>query len=379
MALTQFRLIEDVRPSRAKSLRFITEAGGADGFDEKSLSYILERPKPCPLPFIPSELYWNTLVLDEDWPAFLSAFRRGLAGRIPFSINCRIRDRQSRSRRVTVSGSPVLGEDGTPGFVEGHIYEQSVAMVCTGCREAIARGEHQAKEFSKNILSVLSHDIRSPLIGVIGALQMMRRFGLDERQAELARAASHSCEQILELAKNLLDFARIDSGKDSLSLRETNLAAVADSVASLHMEQSLKSGVFLDLEKDPDFPESLLCDEVKVRQIMGNLISNAFKFTPRGSVRVTLTYAPRPDGKITVILEVRDTGVGFDPARTRFMFDQFAQLCHGHTPGRSGGAGLGLTIVKGLVELFGGAISAESEDGAGSSFVVAFPAEVAGR
>jgi signal transduction histidine kinase len=368
-----------MRPSPARSLRFITEAGGADGFDEKSLSYILERPKPCPLPFIPSELYWNALILDEDWPAFLLAFRRGLAGGTPFSINCRIRDRESRSRRVTVSGAAVPGADGAPGFVEGHIYEQNVAMVCTGCREIIAQGERQAKEFSKNILSVLSHDIRSPLIGVIGALQMMRRFGLDERQEELARAASHSCEQILELAKNLLDFARIDSGKDSLSPRGTNLAAVADSVASLHMEQTLTTGVFLDLEKDPGFPESLFCDEVKVRQIMGNLISNAFKFTPRGSVRITLTYAPRPDGRITVILEVRDTGVGFDPSRTRYMFDQFAQLCHGQTLGRSGGAGLGLTIVKGLVDLFGGAICAESGEGGGSSFVVSFPAETAGR
>jgi len=359
---------------RDPPFRFITATDGGAGFDDLSPSYLIDIPSQGSLDWLSPEFSWSSLVVSEDWPRFRQTVRECLQGGGKFEVACRLFHDGASPVLATVSGTVVNGPDGKPHFIEGVISPRRGAALCTGCREAIIQGEKKAKEFSKNILAVLSHDIRSPLIGVIGMLQLLRKSDLGEKQQECVTAASESCERILELAKNLLDFARIDSGQDSLNLQEVNLAGVVDSVAGMILDQAQRRGIFLDLEKDPDFPEALLCDEVKVRQILGNLLSNAIKFTPDGSVGVTLSHAPRPDGKATVILEVTDTGIGFDPDKTRFMFDQFAQLCHDRNL-RHMGAGLGLNIVQGLVRLFGGDICAEARPGRGSSFRVSFPAE----
>ena len=273
---------------------------------------------------------------------------------------------------ATVTGTTVLDKFGRPSWLEGTITPRAEAPLCVGCREAGREAGKKARELTRNILSVVSHDIRSPLISVIGTLQLLRRLGLTERQEEFVSLASEACERILELAKNILDFAKLDSGRDTLRTAPADVAAVADSVTGLHLEEAMRGGVFLDLETCPGFPRALMCDEGKLRQILGNLISNAIKFAPGGAAGVRLDHAPRPDGLVNVIVSVTDTGAGFDPAQAPALFDRFSQLCHDPQQRRQG-AGLGLAIVKGLVELFGGSICADSAPGQGAAFFVNLP------
>lgn len=353
-------------------LPFMTEAGGGGRFDEHSLAYVLGGPAEGSHPWLDPVFAWRSVVAEEDWPRFAECVRGSVRPGGSFTATCRLAAPAGPPVLATVSGSTVLDRFGRPSWVEGIITPRSGAAICCNCREAGAQAESKARELSRNILSVLSHDIRSPLIGVIGALQLLRRSGLDERQAEYAELASQSCERILDMAKNLLDFARIDSGRDTLNPAPLDVAAVADSVTGLHLEQAMRHGVFLDLETGPGLPKALLCDETKLRQILGNLISNAIKFAPGGSVGVRLDHAARPDGTVGVLVSVTDTGAGFDLAQTPAMFDQFSQLCR-DPAARSQGAGLGLAIVKGLVDLFGGSICADSAPGRGASFHVCLP------
>lgn len=352
----------------------MTEAGGDGLFGDTSLAYVLDYNNGCGN-WLNSSFHWSAVVYNDDWPDFVSCVRDAVSAGGPFSVSCRILSLDSSPVLATVSGRTVSGDDGRPSWIEGVITPSRNGRVCNGCREAIIQGERKAKEFSRNILSVLSHDIRSPLIGVIGMLQLLRKSGISGMQSEYVSMASESCERILELAKNLLDFAKIDSGKDMLCVQPVNVAAVTDSITRLHQEHAWRQSVSLIMETPPDFPAVVFCDEIKLRQILGNLISNAVKFTPSGSVTTTLSHAKRPDGRITVLITVSDTGVGFDVAETRYMFDQFAQLCHDHKI-RCMGAGLGLTIVKSLVELFCGAICTDSEPGKGAAFHVSFPAAI---
>ena len=152
----------------------------------------------------------------------------------------------------------------------------------------------------------------------------------------------------------------------------TDVSAVADSMVSLHREQARGAGIALRLEVEPGFPRALLADEIKLRQILGNLISNAVKFSRQGEVSLELSHACLPRGRSAVLVEVADTGMGFDIAKTRQLFDQFTQMCHDASSCRHG-AGLGLTIVKGLVDLFGGSICASTLPGQGSTFHVFLP------
>jgi hypothetical protein len=355
----------------------LTEAGGGSVFSDSNLSYIIEKQHSGDLSWMKPEFQWKSIVHCEDWPAFYHALHECVSTGAHLSISCRLDSGRAKSVPVLVSGKLIRDNSGNPSWIEGTIAPLPEPPGCSGCREAIVEGEKRARDFCKNILAVLSHDIRSPLIGVIGMLHLLRKSGLNERQSEYASLASESCERILEFAKNLLDFARIDAGKDELSLQEVNLPGVVDSIASLHLDQAMRGSVFLDLETAPDFPATLLCDEIKVRQILSNLVSNAIKFTPSGTVRLSLTHARLPNGRVSVILEVTDTGIGFELANAKFMFDQFAQMCQEESLRRLG-AGLGLTIVKGLVELFGGSICVDSAVGEGSSFYVSFPAAVPG-
>lgn len=356
--------------------RFLTEASGESVFSDSNLSYIIEKHSSGDLSWMKPEFQWKSVVHCEDWPAFYHALQECVGTGAHLSISCRLDSGRSKSVPVLVSGKLIRDNSGNPSWIEGTIAPLPEQQGCIGCREAIVEGEKRARDFCKNILAVLSHDIRSPLIGVIGMLHLLRKSGLNERQSEYASLASESCERILEFAKNLLDFARIDAGKDELSLQEVNLPSVVDSIANLHLDQAMRGSVFLDLETAPDFPVYILCDEIKVRQILSNLVSNAIKFTPSGTVRMSLTHARMPGGQVAVILEVSDTGIGFELAKAKFMFDQFAQMCQEESLRRLG-AGLGLTIVKGLVELFGGTICVDSAVGEGSSFYVSFPADVA--
>jgi signal transduction histidine kinase/ActR/RegA family two-component response regulator len=229
-------------------------------------------------------------------------------------------------------------------------------------RAAAAKGE---------FLATMSHEIRTPLNGVIGLAEILYQHDLDGTVKEIAGDLRSSGRHLLSIVNDVLDLSKIDAGKMTvesvpIAVRKLLLHCVAD-----FQPQAREKSLLLSCEIEDDLPEIVLGDPVRVRQIAGNLISNAVKFTPAGEVAV---HASRESDE-WLRIAVRDTGIGIPPARQEAVFEKFTQA-ETSTARRFGGTGLGLSISRQLAELMGGSLNVESKHGLGSTFSLRIPLRV---
>ena len=246
----------------------------------------------------------------------------------------------------------------------GRLQERETALA-QARDEALA-----ASRFKSRILANVSHDLRTPLNGVLGYADMLQEgvYGpLNERQqAAEARILAHA-RHLVSLIDSLLDQALLEDDRLELSRLPFSPAAVLDEVESIMGVMAQKKGLALIAEVDPALPDTLTGDPRRLRQIMVNLVENAVKFTEQGQVRVRLY----PEAARWVI-EVTDTGRGIPAAAQATIFDPFQQV-DGSTTREKRGVGLGLSIVRQLTALMGGEVHLASQVGQGSTFAVALP------
>ena len=230
----------------------------------------------------------------------------------------------------------------------------------------------QAASAAKTLfLSHMSHDIRTPLTGVIGMTSLLETTELDERQRGYLKTLRLSGEALNELIGDILDLARIDAGKVELALEPVRPAQFLDDVCQVLATAAADRGLELQSELAETLPGELMADPGHLRQILLNLAGNALKFTERG--RVTIRLALRPGGDPRWWrLEVEDTGVGIPPEQHQRIFESFAQVDLSTTRPH-GGVGLGLAICSRLAALLGGEVGLESREGSGSRFWVDLP------
>ena len=236
--------------------------------------------------------------------------------------------------------------------------------------EREARATAQAADGAKDeFLATLSHELRTPLNAVLGWLSMLRTGKVrDERRAEALEVVERNARTQARLIEDLLDVSRIITGKVRLELHPLRLAPIASTVLEALRPGADAKGVRLHEAVDPD-PGPVMGDAARLQQVLWNLVANAIKFTPAGG-DVFVEAAAR-DGEAE--LRVRDTGIGIDPGFLPHVFERFRQADSSTTRTHSG-VGLGLSIVRHLVELHGGQISAASEGaGRGATFVVRLP------
>jgi signal transduction histidine kinase/ActR/RegA family two-component response regulator len=220
----------------------------------------------------------------------------------------------------------------------------------------------RANEAKSLFLATMSHEVRTPLNGILGFADMLLDGRLSVRQRSDVETIRRSGEILLHLINDVLDFARIESG--SLTIKQvafSPLQLVAETM-EVHGRDAASKGLELRWRIAQEIPAVLLGDPARVRQVLVNLVTNALKFTPSGSVETVVSV----EGERLCFL-VSDTGIGFDPALTEQLFEPFQQVDASATQ-KYGGAGLGLSICKRLVELMGGQITAESQPRVGSSF-----------
>ncbi|WLI91573.1 ATP-binding protein [Massilia sp. R2A-15] len=224
-----------------------------------------------------------------------------------------------------------------------------------------------------DFLSAMSHDIRTPLAGVIGMLKLgLRDSAVQGRTGEYLRIGLHNSESLLAILNDILDFSKIDAGKLTLESTSFRLAGLIADATGILQGQADEKGLALRVNLADGLPEFVEGDPTRIRQILVNLLGNAIKFTERGEVRLTVAAGP-PVGSLTpVSFAVRDTGPGIDPDVQARLFQKFEQADHSTTR-RYGGTGLGLAICKELVELMHGSISVDSQPGAGSRFAFTLP------
>lgn len=251
--------------------------------------------------------------------------------------------------------------------------ERQVAERTEALRTAVRRAEESAQaakaasEAKTQFLATISHELRTPLNVILGFGDLLLKTPLSVQQGRYANLVQSSSRHLLELINQILDVSKLEAGRVELQPEPFELRSLLDELANLFAEQAKRAGLYFRVMLVPDRPLWVKADRLRLRQVLFNLIGNAFKFTQRGGVTVRVSRMEETAGYVRCTFDVEDTGMGISSAEHRRIFERFTQA-DGSITRRFGGTGLGLAIVEQLVRLMGGEVSVESEVERGARF-----------
>lgn len=234
---------------------------------------------------------------------------------------------------------------------------------------ALAEQSTKAKE---QFLATMSHEIRTPLNAILGFQKLLKDTALDEEQKDYVESIDFAGKNLLVIINDVLDLSKIEAGKFDFNLDALNVKQALSSVKELIEFNAKEKNIELVLNHDEEIPETVIGDAARFNQILLNLVGNAVKFTEKGTVTISSKLISNKADLVLCEFTIKDTGIGIPKDKLGLIFERFIQATP-DTTRKYGGTGLGLTIVKQLLNLQGGKISVESEEGKGSAFTFYLP------
>ncbi len=316
---------------------------------------------------------WLEGVHADDMERCLDVYVTAFDRHEPFSMEYRLRHADGKYRWLVDQGTPLFDSGGTfTGYI-GHCLDITTRKHMEEELVSTKNGAESANKTKSAFLANMSHEIRTPLNGLLGMMQLLEMTETNDEQRMYIEMAIRSGGRLTRLLSDILDLSRIEAGRMPLSEEPFNLSETFSAITDSFGPLSLQKNLPIRIDVAADVPRDLFGDEVRVRQVLFNLVGNAMKFCDQGEVRIEVSaLLPLPPDTIRILFCVADTGVGMNDSTLETLGSPFTQAADGFTREHQG-AGLGLSICKRLVAAMGGTLSFESALGVGTTACLMLP------
>lgn len=257
---------------------------------------------------------------------------------------------------------------------KGDQYSQEIETSNMELEKALDEAK-KANKLKGDFIATVSHEVRTPMNGIIGLSTLLYDSELNDEQKDFVRMIKKSADSLLGIINDILDFSKIESGQFEVDRSAFDIVSLSNEMAVIFGEKVYKENVELRVNIDSDIDDTVVGDSVRLRQILNNILSNAVKFTHEGYIKLSLTNEPINISTSMYKFKIEDTGIGIPEEKIEVIFNRFTQG-DASTTRKYGGTGLGLAITKEIVELMNGSISVKSEPNVGTIFYLDIPFQI---